>query len=566
MNSIFITVLSLSLAGSLLISIIFISLALFKGKISKRWQYYIWLVVIVRLLLPFTHKINIVEIIFQRMDSTVTNVIELSWQEDSAVKKNAGNYLENQIQADVSLRSQNNFFKVILANVWLLWFVVAVIMFVRKVTIYQSFARYVKAGRKEVVDIEKLEILGELIEQLNIKGAVDIYTNNLISSPMLIGFFHPYIVLPTLEISNSDFQYTILHELVHYKCSDMFYKWLVQLAICLHWFNPFIYLMGSNINRACEFSCDEAVIKRLNYQEIRAYGNTLMNAMSLGGSYRDSLASLTLNESKKLLRERLDMIKKFKKKSKFITAVTLVLTMFICMTATAAGAYSEPKSSKTVTPITPWEAMGGDTEQGYTYSQSSYYQAPYIFEIGWNLNDKGYEAYHDKAEIKLSDLTTLIVSFDSSLHVEAKNQEVLSALTILLEKINTYTTDSSSTLRQPLVVNVKYVDNNNLNEVVEEYYINDELTSFSAVFFALESEIQKDYIDRMFKDHKNAFLSSTLKNMDTDIINYCAEKAYLENNNAFFANIVPYLNDTAKRAWIVKATQDNKNNFLSLLK
>ena len=56
----------------------------------------------------------------------------------------------------------------------------------------------------------------------------------------------------------------------------MFYKWLVQFTICLHWFNPLVYLMGREVNNACEFSCDEAVIKNLDNDGIKAYGNTLL--------------------------------------------------------------------------------------------------------------------------------------------------------------------------------------------------------------------------------------------------------------------------------------------------
>lgn len=160
------------------------------------------------------------------------------------------------------------------------------------------------------------EQIGSLIEQTGVRGAVGLYTNSLISSPLLIGFFRPCIMLPSAELPDSDFQYTILHELTHYKRRDMFYKWLVQISICLHWFNPLVYLMGREINRACEFSCDEAVIKSLDKDGRRAYGDTLLNAVNLGGTYKDSLASVTLNRSAELLKERLDAIMHYRKNQK----------------------------------------------------------------------------------------------------------------------------------------------------------------------------------------------------------------------------------------------------------
>ena len=69
--------------------------------------------------------------------------------------------------------------------------------------------------------------------------------------------------------------------------------------------------MRKEIGRVCELSCDEAVIRELDPQGRLAYGDTLLNAIGLGGNYKDSLASLTLNESKELLEhtQRIGIIK-----------------------------------------------------------------------------------------------------------------------------------------------------------------------------------------------------------------------------------------------------------------
>lgn len=132
------------------------------------------------------------------------------------------------------------------------------VLFVRKVTIYQSFIRYVKAGSSEVSDVAVLDRLASAAEQAGVKKPVELYCNPLVSTPLLIGFVRPCIILPTINLPDSDFQYTALHELTHYKRGDMFYKWFVQLVVCLHWFNPLVYLMEQDISRLCELSCDEA--------------------------------------------------------------------------------------------------------------------------------------------------------------------------------------------------------------------------------------------------------------------------------------------------------------------
>lgn len=196
----------------------------------------------------------------------------------------------------------------------------------------------------EVSDTAILDRLALIGEQAGIKRPVELYTNGLISSPLLLGFFRPRIVLPSTDLTPTDLENTLLHELSHYKHRDMFYKWLVQLVICLHWFNPFVYLMGREVGRACELACDEAVIMALDPQGRRAYGDTLLNAIGAGGNYKDTLASIMLNKNKRLLKERLGAIMVYRKKTKLIVAISLVLTITLACGATAIGAYAAPTS------------------------------------------------------------------------------------------------------------------------------------------------------------------------------------------------------------------------------
>lgn len=267
------TIVSLSCSGSLLIIIFFLFRGVLHKRLSKQWQYYIWLVVIARLLLPFTLEANMMELLFQKVDKRIL-------QAESFLHSNQYMYSssEEEITADVAYFYKNvsiekrNLVKEYLMSIsddilFFCWIVIAVILFIRKITVYQCFVNYIKAGCVEVSDIDLLEKLGKLIEQKRVKTSVEIYTNSLISSPLLIGFFRPSIVLPTDGLPKSEFYYTILHELMHYKRRDMFYKWLVQAAICVHWFNPLVYLMGREVEQACELSCDEAIISQLGVQE-----------------------------------------------------------------------------------------------------------------------------------------------------------------------------------------------------------------------------------------------------------------------------------------------------------
>ena len=359
--------LSLSCSGALLILVLLLCRPLFRGRLSKRWQYYIWLVVVARLLLPFAPEMNLMGAVFQGIENGGLAQIEavLSPGQDTSSapvsQDGAGESAEGEQEKPISTQGNAPRAPVSVPEgksgaqssqaksaaglaIGLCWLVVALILMIRKITIYQSFVKYIKAGCAEVEDLDRLEQFGRLVEQSGVKTAVELSTNHLISSPLLIGFFHPCIVLPTERLSESEFQYTILHELTHFKRRDMFYKWLVQFAICMHWFNPFVHLMGREVERACELSCDEAVIRDLDLQGRRAYGDTLLSAIGSGGSYKNAIASVTLGESKDKLEERLDAIKGFRKPSRFVVSLTAVLTIAICVGAVAAGAYNFPLS------------------------------------------------------------------------------------------------------------------------------------------------------------------------------------------------------------------------------
>lgn len=288
-----------------------------------------------------------------------------------------------------SFWSINSYLNILINNLWIIWLIIFLVLFIRKITVYQSFVKYLKASSSTVDNIELLEQFGNIAEQNNIKKNIELYKNNLIASPLLIGFFKPCIIITDDEIIDKDFYYTILHELTHYKRWDMFYKWLVQFTVCLHWFNPFVYLMEHKINQDCELSCDEKVVKNLNFEERKAYGDTLLNA--IGGSYKNSVAAVTLNESKKLLKERLKSIMNYKKISKTTISVSILITIFICISTNVVGAYSG-YSVKTDTPYNiisqqSTDIVKNEAAEAFAYNQSAYYQKPYVFEIGWNINE-----------------------------------------------------------------------------------------------------------------------------------------------------------------------------------
>ena len=339
MNEFIKILLSLSVSGALLLLLILGLKPLYKSRFSKRWQYYIWIIVALRFLLPFTPDTTIVGSLFEKPGTTViTNEIPTS--PNVPAPANTDNSKTEPIQADrdiaAAMREPFNRY----VCLFFIWSVFALVLFVRKITIYQGFIQYIKAGSTEVSDIKTLNLLSDCEEKLNIKTRVELSRNPLIASPIMIGFFRARIVLPACELDDKELSYIFVHELIHYKQRDMFYKWLIQIVVCAHWFNPFVYLLEKEVNKSCELSCDEKVISILDDKARREYGDTLISFLQSNNLYKSSLASVTLTEGAEQLKERLGAIMKFKKKSKGIIAITAIFSVLVCVCFFVTGAYA----------------------------------------------------------------------------------------------------------------------------------------------------------------------------------------------------------------------------------
>lgn len=343
MNEFMKILLSLSVSGALLLLLILGLKPLYKNRFSKRWQYYIWIIVALRFLLPFTPDTTVVGSLFEKSDTDVITS-EITTSQNAPVSVNTDNSKTETIQTNRNITAATDLHKPLNLYVCLFfgWLTIALVLFVRKITVYQGFIQYIKARNTEVSDIKILNLLSDCEEKLNIKTRVEVSYNPLIASPILIGFFRPRIILPVGELEDKELFYIFIHELIHYKQRDMFYKWLIQIVMCVHWFNPFVYLLEKEVNKSCELSCDEKVISILDDKAKREYGDTLISFLKSNNLYKSSLASVTLTAGAEQLKERFGAIMRFRKKSKVITVITAIFTVAVCVCFFVTGAYAAP--------------------------------------------------------------------------------------------------------------------------------------------------------------------------------------------------------------------------------
>lgn len=367
--------LSLSFSGTFLFLIVFLVVQMYRNRLSRRWQYYIWLLVVFRFLIPFTFPHTVTGYLFRGVEQAVTDAAEKTEQEavlesaadmpDDVPESTAGGAdaaagitdgpqekVDGQRAASgtstasdvvtVSFQGRNDDrgMSVFSLCVFGIWAAGALGLLIRKITVYQSYMQFLRKGNAEVSDLGTLNLLAAAEEQLGMKRTIELYRNSLIASPIMTGFFRPKIVIPDKKMTDGELACIFAHELVHFKYFDMFYKWLVQITICIHWFNPFAWLLGKEVNKRCELSCDEKVIGALDEQERKNYGDTLLSFLKRGETYQNPLASITMTEGAEQLIERLGAIMDYRKKSKTIVILTTVLTVLLCFFFSGIGAYA----------------------------------------------------------------------------------------------------------------------------------------------------------------------------------------------------------------------------------
>ena len=108
-----------------------------------------------------------------------------------------------------------------------------------------------------------------------IRRRVQIRLSSRIASPLSYGLLHPVILLPK-GMNRDGLLFVLEHEMMHIRALDAWRKLLVLAALCLHWFNPAVFLLFLLVNRDMELLCDERVLSQCATSSKRAYALTLL--------------------------------------------------------------------------------------------------------------------------------------------------------------------------------------------------------------------------------------------------------------------------------------------------
>ena len=162
---------------------------------------------------------------------------------------------------------------------------------------------------------------------------ISIKISNQVDTPVSYGFFHPVIIIPRdLHADEQEIlRFILLHESMHIKYFHYVWKMVSVLVVCVHWFNPFMWLLYRYLDRDMEIFCDKKVLQVITDEKREMYAKSLIN-MAIWQKENSFLGNNFVKKS--MLKERIVMIMTLKKTSRMM-ALTSVLIFASAATAFA---------------------------------------------------------------------------------------------------------------------------------------------------------------------------------------------------------------------------------------
>lgn len=208
-----------------------------------------------------------------------------------------------------------------------LWIGVAVILLIRyfykRVKVRRILEQYV------IKDTDTKEYYESFLNDTKIRS-IKIAVIPGEKQAAIFGVIRPIMILPDVVLEEKTVAYMIQHEMKHYANYDLWLKFLVDLLVVIHWWNPIVYMMRKELSLAFELSNDYMVTKDMSELGKIEYAQTLVQAAKLMSNQQAYDLNLTGGEC---LETRIQMLLKEKTTEKvrgrLFTAANLLLVFLV---------------------------------------------------------------------------------------------------------------------------------------------------------------------------------------------------------------------------------------------
>ena len=329
METLFLKILNMSITGAyVIVAVILVRLLL--SRMPKRYAYWLWSVVLFRLVCPVSLSGVFSLFRVKPFDMTVA-------QRDGAamlrfVPENIGVMASPEMTVGIpvmnaaisgSLPDATPFASI---NPLQIWISLGTVIWAIGLVLFLTYNLYTYFTLKR-----------RMAHAVRLEG--NAYESDCIRSPFLLGFLNPRIYMP-FGMSVGERAYILAHERVHLKRMDHVVKLLAFLVLVLHWFNPLVWIAYSLMAKDMEMRCDELVLKDSDDRAVREYSTALV---SFAANRRFLVASpLAFGETG--VRDRVKNVLRYRKLPKW-AAVAVLLVCAGTVAACATNPLKPPVSA-----------------------------------------------------------------------------------------------------------------------------------------------------------------------------------------------------------------------------
>jgi len=328
----------MSLVASAIGAITLIFRKITGNKIAPAWQYAVWAILLLSLLLP----VNIRPDSVTSLTGVAAPITDISLREDyersqiqyqELIEVRYDLFRETRTYTEFNtLQTQHIIIDIIIPLIWLAGVLILTLsLIIARVRLEKRIISHDNES-----DTERIKRLHDLCkEQLSVKTDFKIVIQSYMMSPAILGIIKPKIILPSYvtDMEDERVKHIIYHEMAHYKRLDILINYFLLVLQTVYWFNPFMLIVASSIRQDMEQANDAYVLKRIGKENTVEYGMTLIEALGRTNEIPYFPKVFSMANSKSNMVKRITKIKMnevFSQNRTFSALLSGVMIVLLC--------------------------------------------------------------------------------------------------------------------------------------------------------------------------------------------------------------------------------------------
>lgn len=384
MDNLFLSILNMSFTASYVIVIV-VLLRLFLKKVPKVYSYALWAVVWFRLICPVSFE-SVFSLLPIRTEAIPQDIIYVQTPKIYSGLWTVDNIVNNVLPPVTSPYSSINPIQILIFLGQMIWQMGIVFL------LLYSISSVLRLRRK----LREASNIGE-----------NIYLSKSIKTPFVLGIIKPRIYLP-LGLTKQEQDYILRHEQTHIQRKDHVIKVLAFLVLCVHWFNPLVWLAFVLMTKDMEMSCDETVIKEMGNEIKKDYSTSLL---ALAAGHR-IIAGTPLAFGEGEVKGRVKNVLKYKKPKMWIAIIAAFVILVVVI-----GLMANPTFNRSMVEVVEPEKL--NEEESYWYAKNQGQEGTFVYQsqqdylIYYYTKGNRYAYFEMEAKIEGNFLLVDIVAKDA---------------------------------------------------------------------------------------------------------------------------------------------------------